>query len=159
LDEAHKKKVQVRICGIGPDRKALESYVRSRGLMHTVEFYGFIEETGKNKFLNESDIAVFPSKGGESFGIVLTEAMAAGGPIVLAGDNPGYRSVLEDEKFLFEPNDFKELSGKITYFMDNPSDMNTVFSFQQKLVKNYDINKIGERLLVNFRSIVQNKNK
>ncbi|HEX5797882.1 MAG TPA: glycosyltransferase family 4 protein [Candidatus Saccharimonadales bacterium] len=159
LDEEHKKKVQVSIGGTGPDRKALESYVRSKNLENTVKFYGFVEEAAKNKFLNESDIAVFPSKGGESFGIVLTEAMASFGPIVLAGDNPGYRSVLENEKLLFDPSDFKKLAEKIIYFMDHPSEMNAAFNFQQKLVKNYDIDKIGERLLVNFRSIVQNKSK
>ncbi|MEX2014543.1 MAG: glycosyltransferase family 4 protein [Candidatus Saccharimonadales bacterium] len=159
LDEEHKKKVQVKIGGTGSDRKTLENFVKTRGLGNIVKFYGFIEEDDKHRFLNESDMAVFPSKGGESFGIVLTEAMAAQGPIVLAGDNPGYRSVLENDKLLFNPNSFAELSSKITGFMDNPSSMNTAFTYQQKLVKNYDINKIGERLLVNFRLIVQNKNK
>lgn len=154
-----RRKIQVKIGGTGPDRKMLEDYVKSHDLNKNIKFYGFIDEADKHKFLKESDIAIFPSMGGESFGIVLTEAMAASGPVVLAGDNPGYRSVLESDEALFDPNSYTDLSQKITEYIKAPMDLNKVFERQQKLVKKYDIDKIGERLLVNFGSIVQNKNK
>lgn len=160
LDEEYKRKIQVKIGGTGNDSKVLENYVKSHNLSDTVRFYGFIKESEKFKFLESSDLAVFPSKGGESFGIVLIEAMASAGPVVLAGDNPGYRSVMEGSKdALFNPKSHSELAVKIAYFIDHKGAMNKMFSRQQKLVKNYDINKIGESLLVNFQSIVQNKNK
>ncbi len=159
LNNDHKRRIQVKIGGTGAERNRLKKYVQSHDLAKIVKFYGFIDEADKFNFLKNSDLAVFPAKGGESFGIVLTEAMAAGGPVVLAGDNPGYRSVLESGEVLFDPNNFQELSKKISGYIDNPTLMSRVFKSQQKLVKKYDINKIGERLLVNFRLIVQNKSK
>lgn len=159
LDSKYKNRLRVKIGGTGPDRKKLEKYAADNNLGSIVTFHGFIEEKDKMQFLRDSDVAVFPSKGGESFGIVLTEAMASRGPVVLAGDNPGYRSVLESEEMLFDPDNYKALSKMIEGCMDDLNDLERLFSHQQKLVKNYDINKIGERLLVNFRSIVQNKNK
>lgn len=159
LDSTHKKKVRIKIGGVGSEAKKLEEYVKSNNLNRIVSFSGFIDEKDKMQFLRDSDIAVFPAKGGESFGIVLTEAMASSGPVVLAGDNPGYRSVIESDDALFNPNDYTALSDKIKAYMNNPESLNELFNRQQKLVKNYDINKIGERLLVNFTAIVQNKNK
>ena len=48
--------------------------------------------------------SVFPSSGGESFGIVLLEAMASGRSAVLAGNNPGYASVMAPRPdLLFDP--------------------------------------------------------
>lgn len=160
LNDDYKRKIQVKIGGTGNDSKVLEHYVKSHNLSGIVKFHGFIEESKKFKFLGSSDLAVFPSKGGESFGIVLIEAMASAGPVVLAGDNPGYKSVMQSNKdALFNPKSHNELAVKIAYFVDHKDAMNKMFSRQQKLVKNYDINKIGESLLVNFRSIVQNRNK
>lgn len=45
--------------------------------------------------MRQAEIMCAPSLGGESFGLVLTEAMAAGLPLV-ASDIPGYRAVLDD---------------------------------------------------------------
>ena len=44
-----------------------------------------------------ADVACFPSGPGESFGVVLIEAMAAGSGVVVGGFNGGHRGVLEDE--------------------------------------------------------------
>lgn len=159
LDSELSKKIRVKIGGEGSDRKMLEDYIKSHNLTGVVKFYGFIEEPDKQKFLKESDIAIFPSMAGESFGIVLTEAMASSGPVVIAGDNPGYRSVLESNEALFNPNNYKDLSLKIAEYIKTPRNLNKMFEQQQKLVKRYDVNKIGKSLLVNLQSLVQNKSK
>jgi phosphatidylinositol alpha-mannosyltransferase len=65
------------------------------GVGHCVEFLGFISDEDKARALRSVDVYVAPHTGGESFGIVLVEAMAAQA-CVLASDLPAFRRVLED---------------------------------------------------------------
>jgi phosphatidyl-myo-inositol alpha-mannosyltransferase len=60
-----------------------------------VRALGKVDEPRKQQELQDAHVLCAPSLGGESFGMVLTEAFAAGIP-VLASDIPGYRDVLRD---------------------------------------------------------------
>ena len=60
-----------------------------------VRALGKVSEERKLAELARADVVCAPSLGGESFGMVLTEAFAAGAPVV-ASDIPGYRDVLRD---------------------------------------------------------------
>ena len=60
-----------------------------------VEALGKVSEERKQAELDRADVVCAPSLGGESFGMVLTEAFAASTPVV-ASDIPGYRDVLRD---------------------------------------------------------------
>lgn len=92
--------MHVTLAGKGPLLARCQAQAAT--LRTPVEFTGFITEADKPALLASADVAVFPSTGGESFGIVLLEAIAAGSRVVLAGDNPGYRStLLDDDDALF----------------------------------------------------------
>jgi phosphatidyl-myo-inositol alpha-mannosyltransferase len=60
-----------------------------------VEVAGRVSEDEKWRLIGETDLLVAPSLGGESFGMVLTEAFASGKPVV-ASDIAGYRDVVRD---------------------------------------------------------------
>lgn len=60
-----------------------------------ITFLGTVSDEHKQELLRESQVYVAPHTGGESFGIVLVEAMAAGACVV-ASDLPAFRQVLED---------------------------------------------------------------
>jgi phosphatidyl-myo-inositol alpha-mannosyltransferase len=60
-----------------------------------VTFLGAVSDEDKAAMLASSDLYIAPHTGGESFGIVLVEAMAAGAP-VLASDLAAFRAVLDD---------------------------------------------------------------
>lgn len=79
-----------------------------------VQFLGEVSEEQKWALLRQARLLVAPSLGGESFGIVLTEAMACGAP-PLAADNPGYRAVLRDrlEQLIFPVQDEEKLAARI----------------------------------------------
>jgi phosphatidylinositol alpha-mannosyltransferase len=83
------------IAGHGPDREKLESYAKDLGLRN-VEFLGFISQEEKLQLLKQARVFCSPALYGESFGIVLLEAMACGTPVI-AGNNPGYSAVLKDQ--------------------------------------------------------------
>ncbi len=81
------------IAGDGPDRAKLEALAAELGLQN-VEFIGFVTEKEKIHYLRTADLYCSPALYGESFGIVLLEAMACG-LVTVAGDNPGYASVMK----------------------------------------------------------------
>jgi len=81
------------LAGDGVDREKLEAEVEELGLQH-VEFLGYVDEATKKELLHTSDLFCSPAIFGESFGIVLLEAMASG-LVTVAGDNPGYSSVMQ----------------------------------------------------------------
>jgi phosphatidylinositol alpha-mannosyltransferase len=84
--------VSLIIAGDGTDRQKLESLAADLEL-ENVEFVGYITEREKLHYLRTADLFCTPALYGESFGIVLLEAMATG-TVTVAGDNPGYASVM-----------------------------------------------------------------
>lgn len=84
--------VRLVIAGKGVKLRTLERYVEQYEIPD-VTFAGFIPESDKADLLRSADLYCSPALYGESFGIVLLEAMAAGLPVV-AGNNPGYASVM-----------------------------------------------------------------
>jgi phosphatidylinositol alpha-mannosyltransferase len=82
------------IAGDGPLRQSLETFVDNRGISD-VTFLGFVSEAKKKKLLRTCTVFTSPALYGESFGIVLAEAMALGTPIV-AHQNDGYSWVMKD---------------------------------------------------------------
>ncbi|HSW74777.1 MAG TPA: glycosyltransferase family 4 protein [Candidatus Saccharimonadales bacterium] len=148
---------KVVICGKGPLEPELREFVRSHSLQDIVVFEGFIDETEKPNYLATSDIAVFPSTGGESFGIVLIEAMAASRGAVLAGNNPGYASVMEPfTQSLFNPADEQALAHLLANML-NDSKKRAQLSMQQHIaVRQYDIGNVGTRL-VNYYEVALHK--
>jgi phosphatidylinositol alpha-mannosyltransferase len=72
--------------------------------------------------MGKAEVMCAPSLGGESFGIVLTEAMAAGLPVV-ASDIRGYRAVLGEgaNGVLVPPGDPKELANALYSTLSNPA--------------------------------------
>lgn len=82
------------IAGGGPDRRKLENFVEVNDIKN-IEFMGYVDESTKISLLQSATIYCSPAIYGESFGIVLLEAMASGA-VTVAGDNPGYASVLKE---------------------------------------------------------------
>jgi phosphatidylinositol alpha-mannosyltransferase len=90
----HNPSVSLVIAGDGPDRAKLETLAADLGVDESISFIGFITEKEKIHYLRTADMYCSPALYGESFGIVLLEAMASG-IVTVGGDNPGYASVLK----------------------------------------------------------------
>ena len=101
------------VVGSGPQEREARRYVLTRGLQG-VEFLGRVSDDEKAQLFRTADVYVSPATGGESFGIVLLEAMAAGTPIVCS-DIHGYKGVVRRgrEGLLVPPRSPRELADAI----------------------------------------------
>lgn len=139
---------RVVICGKGKLEHQLKKYAADNGLEDKVEFTGYVDEQTKPRYYASADLAVFPSSGGESFGIVLLEAMAAGRAAVLAGNNPGYRSVMEPQTdLLFNPKDSAMLAAKLADYLSDRSRRQEMAKWGAVYTKQFDVSVVGEELL------------
>jgi phosphatidylinositol alpha-mannosyltransferase len=84
--------VEARLTVAGATEQEVEPYLLDR---EGVDVRGRVSEDEKWRLLHGADVVCAPSLGGESFGMVLTEAFAAGTPVV-ASDIAGYRDVARD---------------------------------------------------------------
>ncbi|HKR81907.1 MAG TPA: glycosyltransferase family 4 protein [Candidatus Saccharimonadales bacterium] len=148
LKKTHTQPFRVVVCGGGPLEKALRAYVAQHGLQDTVSFEGYIAEADKPQYLASADIVTYPSTGGESFGIVILEAMAAARGVVLAGNNPGYASVLESHpKALFDPRNTQSFAALLKQYLEDPKARKTARDWQRVFVKQFDISVVGPKIL------------
>ncbi|HUC90306.1 MAG TPA: glycosyltransferase family 4 protein [Patescibacteria group bacterium] len=136
------------ICGKGPLEPKLKQLVKEKHLDSFTEFAGFITEESKPHYLASADIAGYPSTGGESFGIVLLEAMAACRGLVLAGDNPGYASVMSPRpNSLFDPHDTDLFAKKIFQGLTDKSERAKAQKWQRDYVMQFDASTIGRHFV------------
>jgi len=150
----HKRhpRVKLTVAGDGPERSELEKFVAKNNLGGSVSFMGYIEESDKAGLLAGAKIACFPSLHGESFGIVLLEAMAAGSGVVLGGNNPGYRSVLaEQPELLVDPSDSAAFARRLELLLKDPDLRNRLHAWQMRHVRQYDVGKVGPKVLQAYR--------
>ena len=84
--------VRARLTVAGATQEEVAPYLLDT---HGVEVLGTVTDEEKWRLLRDADLLCAPSLGGESFGMVLTEAFAAGTPVV-ASDIAGYRDVARD---------------------------------------------------------------
>jgi phosphatidyl-myo-inositol alpha-mannosyltransferase len=109
------------IVGSGPQEREARRYVATRGLK-AVEFLGRVSDAEKAQLFQTADVYASPAKGGESFGIVLLEAMAAGTPIVCS-DIHGYKGVVRRgrEGILVRPGEPRSLAVAIDRLLRDPA--------------------------------------
>lgn len=148
----------LEIYGKGPLLPTLQSFVQSRDLVDKVSFEGFVSEDDKPLAYANADISIFPSTGGESFGIVLIEAMASGSAAVLAGNNPGYSSVVTRPDLLFDPGDANELATKLTRLITDPETRLEAATWGKEHARQYDVDIVGRRIVSEYERLCEQKN-
>ena len=119
LETVVAQRPSLRLLLAGPsdlDEVELPPAVASR-----IDFLGRVSEPDKARMLRSIDLYVAPNTGGESFGMILTEAMAAGAAIV-ASDLDAFRRVLEGGRAgaLFPVGDSRALATTILELLEDP---------------------------------------
>ncbi len=150
---------KVYICGKGPLSSQLQQYVQEHNLQDVVEFTGFVSEQDKARYLKTADIAVFPSTGGESFGIVLIEAMAAEHPVVVAADNEGYHTVMEPYPGSLVPvADSEALAAKLKSLLTDEPQRAKALEWQKSYIRQFDVAVVGPRLVARYLQALRSTN-
>ena len=90
--EALREHIPTELTVIGPTADELAPMMLDP---RDVRILGKVDDETKHRELEQADVLCAPSLGGESFGMVLTEAFAAGTPVV-ASNIAGYRDVVRD---------------------------------------------------------------
>lgn len=131
--------IKLVIAGDGVDREKLEQQVKSLGIEKHVSFLGFVSETQKKKLLHDADLFSSPALYGESFGIVLLEAMASG-LVTVAGNNPGYNSVLQGLGSIssVDPKNTDEFAGRMRLLLNEAQLRKLWLNWAKQSVQQYD---------------------
>jgi phosphatidylinositol alpha-mannosyltransferase len=143
---AERPQLKLLVAGTGQADEALRSLPADcRG---NVVFLGAIDDEARADMFASSDLYVAPHLGGESFGIVLLEAMAAGAP-VLASDLAAFRQVLDGGRVgeLFEPGDADELATRALRLLRAPDDRYKLRLAGLSAVQRYDWSVLLPELL------------
>lgn len=144
----------VRLCvvGDGPERRRCQDMVPPSA-RPDVLFMGQVTGEDLPSFHASADVFWAPARGGESFGIVLLEAMAAGLPVV-ASDIPGYRTVMVDGRQgrLVPPGDAVALAEAAGSLLGNPHLSAAMAAQGRETAAAHAWPVVGERILEVYRA-------
>jgi phosphatidylinositol alpha-mannosyltransferase len=113
-----------------------------------IDFVGQASAGDLPRYYASCDVFCAPSTSGESFGIVLLEAMAAGAPVV-AGDIPGYRSVIRPgvDGVLAPPKNAQALALALVRMMADTDLRRSLVAAGRQTAQQYDWTEIARRVL------------
>ncbi len=120
--EALAEHVPARLVVIGTHAEEVSRSLADPGSMSSIDALGVVDDQRLWRELADADALCAPSLSGESFGMVLTEAFAAGTPVV-ASDIAGYSDVVSDgiDGVLIPPGDPQRLAEELQRFHHEPT--------------------------------------
>jgi phosphatidylinositol alpha-mannosyltransferase len=121
-----------------------------------VTYLGLVSEADKARMLRSVDIYVAPNTGGESFGMILTEAMA-GGTAIAASDLDAFRRVLDGGKAgaMFPTGDAAALQSLLGSLLDDAPRRAALSSAARVAVATFDWPRIALRVLEVYATAIE----
>ena len=143
--------VQVLVVGRG-DQDELRS--KAGGLAGHLRFLGQVDDAAKASALRSADVYCAPHTGGESFGIVLVEAMAAGTPVV-ASDLHAFRRVLRDGDAgrLVPVEDGAALAAGLVAVLENDQLAKRYVAAGADAVRRYDWSVVANQIMQVYETV------
>lgn len=130
--------IELVIAGNGPDREKLEDLAAELELPN-VSFLGYVDDATKKELFASADLFVAPATFGESFGVVLLEAMSTG-LVTVAGNNSGYVSVMQElgAVSIADPHDAAEFARRMELLLTQPALRELWRQWALQYVKQFD---------------------
>ena len=152
--KADRPELVLHVVGEGAQLERCRRLLPDR-LRADVHFHGRVPADEVPRWFASCDLYVSPALGGESFGIVLLEAMAAGTPVV-ASAIPGYCSVATDgiQGRLVPPGDVPALADAIGALLDNPALRSAMGAEGRRTAARYDWPVVAARVRANYEDAI-----
>jgi phosphatidyl-myo-inositol alpha-mannosyltransferase len=149
---AERPGVRLLVSGHGDAGEVVEEV--SPAVRAAVHFLGVTSEVDKARMLRTVDVYVAPNLGGESFGIILVEAMSAGAP-VLASDLDAFSRVLDGGRVgtLFPAGDVDALAGSLLDLLDDEPRRAALSRVGKAWVRRFDWSVVADQLLAVYETV------
>jgi phosphatidylinositol alpha-mannosyltransferase len=135
--------IKVLVAGPGDPNEFLKEI--DPQLRNRIDFLGKLTETEKADFMSSVGAYVGPNTGGESFGIILAEALA-GGAAVVASNIPAFEAVLQNGKYgrLFESENSTDLAKVLIDLLRNPEEKKLLSTSGQEYAQKFDWDEVAK---------------
>jgi phosphatidylinositol alpha-mannosyltransferase len=152
LVAARRPGVRLLVAGRGDAEEAAEQV--SPQVRDAVTFLGQVSDEEKMRLLRSVDAYVAPNLGGESFGIVLIEAMSAGAAVV-ASDIEAFRKVLDDGRggVLVPVDDAKALAEALLALLGDPARRHALAAAGAAMARRYDWSTVAADVLAVYETV------
>lgn len=161
--ELQRRRSRVRLIVVGPaaaqNRERYGAVVRRLNLRDVV-FTGIVAPDALPRYYQSCDVFCAPSIGGESFGMILLEAMAAGKPIV-ASNIPGYRALVcpGEQGLLVPPSDVAALADALEGMLADAAARRRMGEAGRARAAEYAWPAIARRVLGVYEEAIKNTNR
>ncbi|MGW8784347.1 glycosyltransferase family 4 protein [Streptomyces sp. NPDC055796] len=144
--------VRLLVAGRGDEEEAVASLPAA--LRARVEFLGMVSDEDKARLLRSVDVYVAPNTGGESFGIILVEALSAGAA-VLASDLDAFAQVLDQGAAgeLFANEDADALAAGAVALLRDPQRRAELSARGSAHVRRFDWSTVGADILAVYETV------
>lgn len=144
----------IRVLIAGPGARDTARSKMPSQVAEACEFLGAVSDEDKASLLASVDLYVAPHTGGESFGIVLVEAMAAGAP-VLASNLPAFERVLDGRSAgaTFLVKDPGDLADQMTRLLGDPDARARLREAGRRRARAFDWSVVGQDLLAVYETV------
>jgi phosphatidyl-myo-inositol alpha-mannosyltransferase len=154
---AERPGLRLLVAGPGDPDEAVEGVPRP--IRERIVFLGQVSESDKARMLRSVDVYVAPNTGGESFGMILTEALAAGVPVV-ASDLDAFRRVLAGNGagtagVLVRAGDAAALATALAGLLDDPERRRWLAEHGRQAVAAYDWPVVAAEVLEVYAAAIE----
>ena len=139
--------IPAQLTVVGASRDEIEPYLADPEVAESVDALGRVRRSELWRNLHEADVLCAPSLSGESFGMVLSEAFAAGTPVI-ASEIAGYRDVVTDgvDGVLVPPADAQRLAEELARMHVEPSRREAMGAQARRSARRYAWPRVADEL-------------
>ncbi|WP_346007015.1 glycosyltransferase family 4 protein [Janibacter terrae] len=147
-----------RLLVVGPGSLDAARARLTERVLAATEFLGALSDEDKAAALASADLYVAPHTGGESFGIVLVEAMAAGAP-VLASDLAAFQRVLDGGRLGMAGATFanerpEDLAARAVELLRDPARLRALSELGQERARVFDWQVVAKEILAVYETVL-----
>jgi phosphatidyl-myo-inositol alpha-mannosyltransferase len=143
-----------RLLVVGPGDAAAARERMAPEVAAASDFLGAVSDADKASLLASVDLYVAPHTGGESFGIVLVEAMSAGAPVI-ASDLPAFLRVLDGGRAgaTFRSEDAGALAAEIVRLAGDPAARAILVEAGMRRARHFDWSVVAEEVMAVYETV------